>query len=116
MAEKPSTTRRALLSASRALPVIIATPLAAKEIGGGEAWRLKKRAFIEEMDKLAPKGRYVATKAMAMDLDPDSLRFIQTYHRDNDHLMPALHFAKRGAPHVTVVVDAVKAYEYGPVL
>lgn len=115
------TSRRSLLAAAAALPAIAATPVVAEEISRGEAWRLKKRAFIEKISSIHTRsceqyGRYVATKAMAMDLDPDELTLVQFVDPAHAERMPALHFRKTGAPHITVVVHRLGAYEHGPVL
>jgi len=108
-----STTRRALLSVGAALPAIIATPVIAKEIGKGEAWRLRKRAFIEQVAGFSPNGRFVATRAMAMDLDPDDCIMIEL--AGPRHLRPQLHFQRDGDTSVTVVGPRM-AILHGPVL
>jgi hypothetical protein len=53
---------------------------------------------------------------MSMGLDPDDCRLIQLSHYGRDVDMPALHFRKRGAPEITVVVEANGEFEHGPVL
>lgn len=116
MATNASSTRRGLLAAATTLPALIATPIAAKEIGRGEAWRLKKRAFIEQVSKLHPRGRLVATRAMAMDLDPDEIAHIQL-DAENTEMMPALTFrGQKPRPYCDwIVVGPDYAYQHGPV-
>jgi hypothetical protein len=110
------TTRRALFAAVPALPAVIASPLLTTEIGAGQSWRLKKRAFIDEVAFLHPNGRLSATRAMAMDLDPDDCTSIQCYCRNDRNREPILFFKAKGRPNVEIVVSATGAYEHGPVL
>ena len=109
-------TRRALLTVGAALPAIIATPVISKELSPGEARRLKRRDFINQAASWHPRGRMVATHAMAMDLDPDDCVLIQLTDHSNPRALPIMHFRPPHRERMTVVVSATGAYEHGPVL
>lgn len=85
-------------------------------VSAGEAWRLRKRAFIDQVAHLHSNGRYVASRAMAMDLDPDNCTCIQLVNRAQRSDEPILHFRDRIRPSVTIVVARSYAYEHGPVM
>ncbi len=112
-------TRRALIATAAALPAIIATPLKAETYtrpSDGELRRRAARDFIEQVANWHPRGRMVASHAMAMDLDPEDCVLIQLTDHSNPRALPIMHFQPSHRERVTVVVSATGAYEHGPVL
>ena len=116
MATSASSTRRGLLAAATTLPALAITQVHEEPLSTREALHLRRRDFVRQCQNLHHHGGEVALAAMAMELDPDACSLVQLYSREAPHTMPALHFEKRGAPHVTVVVHRGGAYEHGPVL
>jgi hypothetical protein len=115
MAEE--TTRRALIVASAALPAVVASPVSAEEtLSSWETRRIRRRDFINYISGLHPSGRYVATKAMAMDLAPEDYIQVGLSGRGaskSDY--PQLYFQKVGSPNITIVGPHAE-WLTGPVL
>ena len=107
------TTRRRLLASCVALPSVLAVPVSAKAPGLAPD---DSRDFIRQIGNFHPRGRLVATIAMARGLRPTDCIMVQLVDRTYRERMPELRWKAPNRPHVEIVVNAVGVFEEGRVL
>lgn len=130
MAASQSTTRRALIAGAASITPVAAAAAVAnlptipvqrvneRAETSAETLRRERREFIESIALMHPRGRYVATKAMAMDLNPrDCVHVHLTDHVSGDHHLPLLKFRGQGERYLDwITVGPNFAFQEGPVL
>ena len=110
MAKHATITRRAALSAATVFPVA-ALPIAAKAQG-----HFSNREFVGMIQNLHPNGGVVAVRALQVGAQPQNLKMIQTYIRDDRGAEPVLFFTVTGHSERELVVNARGALLHGRVL
>lgn len=114
MAKHTHTTRRVVMSACATLTALIVTPVREAPLPPGEQRRRNAREFIEQFAWSHPRGRMVATRAMAMGLDPLHISLIRWHDVSLPHTMPSIEFRPPNPNGIRVVVNAVGSFECGP--
>lgn len=94
VANAHSTTRRAVFALAAAPAIVAAIPASDTDT---------RREFIERLARIHPNGRFVATKSMALGLNPGDCHLITLQRPGRRHEMPELHFQRSGS---LVVVNA----------